>query len=168
MFSQSYLFSLFAIVIFISACTEKTSKTDRETKIEKSGITAKVTSSAGENLKQTALLDIPTFFNVAKVSGTASHLETIVLGPKQSKGQLVDIHPLATFRFRMDSLQVKYLVSVPSNYENDALGDNYLTFMSLNNELCLAVENWFKAQCGLVKCSSFKWDNPQKTLLQLN
>lgn len=125
---------------------------------------------AGEMLPQFGETGIPSFFNVGHI-GTSSGSErmmTIVLSERLGSGKQVEVKPLSLFSFYKDSTLHQFLVSSDVNLKGDRIGDDFNSFMGKNNELQMAIENWFKAQCGLGGCTLYEWKNSYKALRELN
>ncbi len=164
---RNLILNLLLLIVLTISCDHQVSQNQNVVRNSGQQIRVKVTTPAGETLAGFEKLKIPTFFNVAAIDNNDNNLSALVLSSKLNKGKTVSVVPISLFSFEKDTTQLKYLVSVPDEVETNHIGNNYLTFMSMNNDLSQAIENWFKAQCGLTDCSDYNWTNPYQTLLEL-
>lgn len=164
---RNLLLYLAALLVLMSSCNEQVAHNQKVVRNSGQQISVKVTTPAGETLEGFESLKIPTFFNVATLDKNDDNLSVLILSSKINKGKTITVVPISLLSFAKDTTQLKYLVSVPEEVETNHIGNNYLTFMSMNNDLSQAIENWFKAQCGLTNCSDYNWTNPYQTMLEL-
>jgi len=167
MLNQFQLVQFLLLMTILGSCSDPKQEIRSNVSSSNKGLKVKITSPAGNNMERFPASDLPTFFNLAELENSDKDLPAIVLCSRMSRGKRLSVLPVGVFGFKMDTIQVKYLVSVPEDLKENQIGKNYLTFMSMNNELSSAIENWFKAQCGLVNCVDYSWTNPHKTILEL-
>ncbi len=157
--------SFFFLFILLWGCKADSSTVQESNPQKGEYYTATVHTPAGEQLEGYKSSTIPTFFNVGQI-GSDSKLETIVLGERIQKNKKVDVIPIAMFEFQNDTIDQKYLVCLPTDLSENPIAQDFQAFMSYNNELTLAIENWFKLQCGLGHCGGLDWKFPHKGLLK--
>jgi len=128
---------------------------------------AKVIIPAGDIYPRFNNLDIPTFFNVAKISSNSGvEINSIIFGEKKSKGVKLSVYPVALLNFTLDTMKYKFVISVDAN--NTKIKTDYNSFLINNYNLQSSLENWFKSQCAPKDCNNFIWDNAYKALLEVN
>ena len=94
-------------------------------------------------------------------------VDAIVLSKRVKKGSSLNVDPVALFSLKKNNEEKVYVVTIPhDNGENNIVKD-YDEFLTKNNEVRLAIENWFKAQCGLSNCQDLEWQNSYKALLEI-
>lgn len=154
---------LILIYFFLSCNVEKVTPKVKNT----GGLAARVYLPAGEIHPSFNKLDVPTFFNLAKISSEKDEdINAIVLGEKRSKGFKLSIYPIALFSFQKDTSSFKYVVAVDAS--NDKINREYNAFLMNDYHMQQAVESWFKSQCSDHECKSFKWENKYKALLEVS
>jgi len=158
---------LLSLLLLLTSCKDEPNQVEIAKSRSNQLVNVKVVTPAGDPIPQFDRLEMPAFFNLATIGESDKDLTAIVLGPRLAKAKRVEVKPLALFSFVQDTTMKAFLVSVPYNSTNVELGRNHLTFMSQNDDLSAAIENWFQAQCGLSNCKNYKWANPYKTILEL-
>jgi hypothetical protein len=129
-------------------------------------LNVKVFLSAGEIYSAFSDVDVPTFFNLAKVETESKiDINSIVLGEKKSKGVKLSVHPVALLSFNQDTIIHKFVVSIDS--ENLKIEHEYNSFLLNNYNMQATIENWFKSQSIDRGCDNFKWDNAYKAFLEV-
>lgn len=158
----------FLLICLISACNSTSN--EKGQLIHKDGsITTTIDISAGDMYPEFSDMAIPPFFNIGHITADESTnpIKTLVLSERLGKGKKIDIHPLVLFSFYRDSTHHQFLVSSSDGQLDNKIGEDFNSFIGKNNELQMALENWFKAQCGLGGCTSYEWKNSFKTLRDL-
>lgn len=156
--------SFLILLFFFFSCTSEKIKKE---KIQSGFLNARVYLSAGDINPLFNELNVPSFFNLAKVESTKGNdVNSVVLGEKKSKGHKLSISPIALLSFNQDTLVYKYVIAVDS--ENERISHEYNDFLMNNYYLQQSIESWFKSQCPSNSCNSFKWENTYKALLEVN
>lgn len=166
--SNQIIFALVALSLLFSC--SNSSKSEKPDVLYKDGILeSTIFVPAGEVYSPFEDLEVPPFFNVGEVThdNRKTPLKTIILSQRLEKGQTVNVKPLSLFSFKTDTVEHRFLVSSYATVDNKKLGDNFSTFMSINNDLQMAIEYWFRAQCGLEKCNSYKWSQAYKAIREI-
>ena len=150
---------------FLASCNEK-EVTIAEAIEVKSDYKAKISTSAGEIFENEAFKPMPIFFNMGSVRISENKkVETIILSDKLSKGKTVDIKPIGLFRFNKDSVMNNFMISVPADSTKNVL-DVY-SFHDLSQkqyQIKFLIEDWFRGNCKLGKCSKFEWQSEVQAL----
>ncbi len=156
-------------LFFFSACSNSPKSKGKVPIYQDGTLESTVLISAGESYSDFNALEIPSFFNIGLVKHDDSEnpLKTIILSKRLNKGQTVNVKPLSLFTFLSDTTEYRFLVSSYATVENVRLGDNFTTFMSINNDLQMSIEYWFRAQCGIEKCKAYKWTQAYKAIREL-
>ncbi len=166
--SNQAIYTFIGLLLLFS-CSDS-NKLEKPETIYKNGVLeSTILIPAGETYPPFEQLEVPPFFNVGKVThdNSKAPLKTIILSQRLNKGQKVSVKPLSLFSFTTDTIEHRYLVSSYITVDNNRLGDNFSTFMSINNDLQMAIEYWFRAQCGLEKCNSYRWSQAYKAIREL-
>ena len=162
-YNVSKSFLLLAITLTVACNSPEQPKQEDVT----TGLEASVYISAGELYPKFSNLEVPTFFNLAKIESSDNRdINSIVLGKKKSKGLKLSVHPVALLSFNQDTILHKYVVSIDSS--NKRIESDYNSFLLNNYNMQTSIENWFKSQCFPQPCTSFNWENSFKALLELN
>ena len=163
------IFTYFTLLsVLMLSCTTS----DKEAKpiIYQDGtLSSTISIPAGDVYPPFNTLDVPTFFNLGKVTNDkeGSTLSTIVLSKRLGKGEEIVVRPLSLFSFTFADAEYKYLVSSYATVENQRLGNDFTSFMSINTELQMTIENWFRSQCRLGDCKNFEWTQAYKAIREL-
>ena len=113
-------------------------------------------------------MPLPPFFNVGQFQLSDDRVvKALILSKRMKKGKRINVDPVALFSLKSNNVKLEYVVAIPHDNGTNNLTKEYDEFLTKNNELKQAVENWFKAQCGISYCQDFTWQNSYKALLEL-
>ena len=167
---RPFLLILSISLIVLSSCNTNTSTTS-ELKVgsmsEEQGLDCFVTTPAGDAYPVFSNLDLPPFFNIGEFRTDSKTCEAIIFSNRTENGKKMKVDVIGLFSFRKDTSMQQYIIAKPRLKGLNNLQREYEEYLTKNNSVKLAVENWFRAQCGLSQCGSFHWDNAYKALLQL-
>ena len=163
------LFIVFSTLIVFISCKQETTPSREQvgSMQEEQGLDCFVTTSAGDVYPEFSHLDIPPFFNVGEFRTETKSCKALILSSRVANGKKMKVDVIGLFSFRKDTVMQQYLVGKPRLKGLNNLEREYEEYLTKNNAVKVAIENWFKGQCGLAQCGSFHWDNAYKALLQL-
>ena len=156
MSNPKFLF-LFYLTVLLISCQSDAVKPIEKTDYNESGLNCKIVSPAGDIYQEFSQLELPPFFNIGQFLLSDSRMvDAIVLSKRVKKGSSLNVDPVALFSLKKNNEEKVYVVTIPhDNGENNIVKD-YDEFLTKNNEVRLAIENWFKAQCGLSNCQDLE------------
>jgi len=134
---------------------------------EEKGISCIITSPAGDLFSSYARLDIPPFFNVGELQIKDTKTEVLVLSSRMAKGKRLRVDVIGLFSFKHGEENKYYVITIPRDQSLNNLERSYDEFLIHNMEIRSGIESWFRAQCPLGDCHSFKWENAFKALLKI-
>ncbi len=165
---QILAFMILSLFLLIG-CKEEVAKAVEEvgSMEEEKGLSCEIIVPAGELYTAFAHLPMPPFFNIGQIRTETKTTEVLVLTSRRKKGERLKVDLIGLFGFRQDTMDRRYVLALPRRQGVNNLEREYEAYLTKNNDLKLAIESWFRAQCGLSICGSFYWDNSYKALLQL-
>lgn len=134
---------------------------------EEKGLSCMVTVPAGDAYAAFSHLEMPPFFNIGQFKTETKTTEVIILSSRKDKGDQIKVDVIGLFGFKQDTLNKHFIVALPRQKGVNNLERQYDEYLIKNNDMKLAIESWFRAQCGVSICGAFYWDNPYKALIQL-
>jgi len=163
---KSILFIL-SMLMLISCQTDGV-KPIEKTDYNESGLNCKITNPAGDMYEKFSQLELPPFFNIAQFQLSDDRfVNAIVLSKRAKKGSKVNVDPVALFSLKKNNEVLNYVVAIPHDNGDNNIVKEYDEFLIKNNEVKMAIENWFRAQCGYSYCKDLKWQNSYKALLEI-
>lgn len=161
---------LFTVIVIMSCNPSSSSTSERQvgSMKEEKGLDCYVISSAGDAYTPFSNLNLPPFFNIGEFRSESKSCEAIIFSNRFETGKKMKVDVIGMFSFRKDTAIRQYIVTKPRQKGLNNLQRDYEEYLTKNNAVKLAVENWFSAQCGLSQCGSFHWDNAYKALLHLD
>jgi len=109
---------------------------------------------------------MPIFFNVGAINlSEQKYVETIILSDKLSNGKTIDIKPISLFKFKKDTIINHYIISVPADSSKNVLNiHDYHDFSQRLYQTKFLLEDWFRGNCKLGRCSKFEWQSEVQAL----
>ncbi len=90
----------------------------------------------------------------------SQNIKTILLTKQFAKGRNIKTKPIGSFSFMIDTTAQNYIISVPADSSLNTMNiNNFFEFNTYHFEIKNLIEDWFRANCKLGKCSDFKWGN---------
>jgi len=130
------------LAFLLASCADKPESVAEAIKI-KSEYKAKVNSTAGDFFEDDAFKPMPIFFNIGSMKiNEETNAETIILSDKLTKGKTIDIKPISLLRFIHD----------------------YHDFSQKQYQIKFLLEDWFRGNCKLGRCSKFEWQSEVQAL----
>lgn len=155
-------------ILILVGCSSSDSESAQAMK-KNGSLETTILSPAGELYEPFSELEVPTFFNVGSIkdSTAISQYRSIVMGERLAKGQKVAVQPLVLFSFRAGNETHQYIVSSYISQENKKMGSDFNAFMSINSDLQMAIEHWFRSHCEMGQCRDYQWTHAYKALRKL-
>ncbi len=163
---EKYAYLLVILAVLWTSCGPNDAVEKVENIEVQSEFKAKVKTIAGEVLNDDVFNKVPVFFNIGSFSLEENQeFETIILSDKLSKGKVLNIKPVSLLTFNKDTIQQKYIISVPvDSLQNVYDIYSYHDLSQKQFQTKFLIEDWFRANCALGLCSKFEWKSEVQAL----